>query len=129
MNGILAGVIAAAISWPVNSWITERGGCWGLVFWVPLLEETLKTGLARQLGGELVLAHAVFGLIEGLYELQRDRRIGSAVIALGGHLFFGVMTGILWSFFPYWSLAVLGVAFLHSVWNWIILKLFTKGSG
>ncbi|MGI6649685.1 MAG: hypothetical protein ACOX5W_11730 [Bacillota bacterium] len=126
LGWFLAGLLAAAISWVVNSWITERGGRLGLTVLVPLVEETAKTGLAVMIGGELVLVHAVFGSMEAIYETCREQQLGPAIAAFVSHLLFGLVTLSIYRYFNNWGAAILGGTSLHALWNLLIIHLFLK---
>lgn len=129
MGWLLAGIIAALICWGIDSWFTDRGGVWKLIIMVPVLEEGAKTGLALLLGANIVLVHAVFGTIEAIYEIYRDRKMGSGAAALLIHFFLGIITTILFACFHSWSIALLGAIILHSGWNTIIIHFFMYQGG
>jgi hypothetical protein len=129
LDWLIAGILAAGISWLINSWISSWGGSWSIFALIPLVEEITKTSLALVIGSGIVLTHVVFGTIEAIYELHRDRQIGSAVVALVAHLFFGILTLGIFQYLGSWILAVLGTVTIHSIWNLIIIRIFTKPVG
>lgn len=129
MDWLIAGLLAAVLAWALNTWTANRSGGLGLIALVPLIEETAKTGLAWLIGGSLVLTHAVFGLAEAAYEMRRDQQLGTAAMAFGLHLVFGLATLGLLRYFGSWVIAVLGAAGLHALWNLLIIRFFTRKAG
>lgn len=129
MDWLITGILAAAIAWAINTWISSWGGSFGISILVPLVEEVTKTGLTLLIGSGLVMSHAVFGAIEAVYEIRRDHQIGSALAAFIMHLFFGIATLGLFRYSGNWVLAILGTVLLHSIWNLLIIRFFTRPVG
>ena len=100
----------------------------------PLVEETLKTGLALVTGVSLPGVHSAFGLVEGLWDLGRrpvksgpDRgyftRWGPALAALGGHTLFGWLVFLAYNRTGQPGLAWAMGLLAHVAWNRGIISL------
>ena len=129
MDWLIAGIFAAALAWAFNTWTANWGGSLSLIILVPLIEETAKTGLVWLIGGSLVLSHAVFGLVEAVYEMRRDKQPGAAAMAITLHLVFGLVTLGLLRYSGSWVVAVIGASALHALWNLLIIRFFTRWAG
>ena len=89
---------------------------WGLI---PSVEESLKTGLSRIMGANLVGAHGVFGLVEFFWDLFQPGR-GQWLPGLIGfftHLFLGFITDWVFQFSGNILLSVLLAILIHSGLN------------
>lgn len=122
---ILAGVVAALISYMSNKLALKKIGNIGIIIAVPFIEEVSKTVLALILNTSLIVTHLIFGLIEGIYDIvnsSEDAGIWAALVSLISHSAFGAATfltmragySIYWGIFLAWL--------LHSGWNWYIIK-------
>jgi len=118
--------LAAALAWVANRFLLSFLK-FNTVLWGPLLEETLKTGLALAWGAPLTLVHITFGLVEGFFELKL-KKAGPALAAVAGHSLFGVVASLIWQNWGHAILAWAGGFILHLAWNLIILLLHRKPS-
>ena len=117
---LLTGALAAAVVWPVNSWLARRFGSGAMVLVAPLLEECAKTGLAVAASAPVVLAHAWFGALEGLYEIWREKKAAAGGMGFISHLLLGVATVEIYRRLQPWPGSVAGAFLLHAGWNGII---------
>ncbi|HBT47454.1 MAG TPA: hypothetical protein DEA73_06200 [Peptococcaceae bacterium] len=122
---LLSGLLAAALAWAGNRFLFSLCKFDGLL-WGPLLEEALKTGLALAWGAPLLLVHAVFGLVEAVWELTRARG-GAALAAVAGHSLFGAAAAALWEGTGRAALAWGGGFLLHFLWNAALWRLHRRG--
>lgn len=122
---VLAGIVAALISYIFNKFVLKKIGNKGIIIAVPFIEESSKTAMAFILGTDIIAAHFVFGLIEGIYDIvNSSKRIGkwAALASLMSHSVFGAAVyftmragySIYWGVFLAWL--------LHSGWNWYVTK-------
>lgn len=118
--------MAAALAWLANRFLLSFLK-FNTVLWGPLVEETLKTGLALAWGAPLVLVHIIFGLVEGFFEL-RAYKSGAALAAVAGHSLFGAVASLIWQNSGQAIFTWAGGFILHLGWNLIIWLLHRKPS-
>ncbi|MDN5327361.1 MAG: hypothetical protein PWP41_2057 [Moorella sp. (in: firmicutes)] len=138
---LLVGLSAALCAWLLNRLLLYLGVQGVPALLGPVIEETLKTGLALAAGASLAGVHSTFGLIEGLWELPgRPARtprgaqaarvrgypaawIGPALAAWGGHSFFGLLVLLTYTRTGHsgtaWAVGLLA----HLAWNRAVLAL------
>ncbi len=96
----------------------------------PFTEEIAKTVPAVLFQCPIFAAHALFGLVESVYDLNRSPRGGAAaaLASLGGHAVVGGATA--WAFSNSGSLALaLGAGILlHLTWNLIVTGGISSGT-
>lgn len=122
---IIAGIIAALVSYICNKWVLKKSGDIGLIAVVPFIEETAKTSSAIIIGTGVAGTHFVFGIIEGIYDiLNSSKSIGkwAALASIISHSIFGFATHLtIKSGYPiYWGIFLAWL--IHSTWNWYITK-------
>lgn len=122
---IFAGIIAAIFAYLFNMWTIKRLGDTAIIIIVPFIEEVFKTLAPIIMGANIIIAHLVFGLIEGVYDIVNSpKRIGkwAALVSVISHSVFGIVTylTISYGYSIYW--AILLAWLLHSSWNWYITK-------
>ncbi|HHY99144.1 MAG TPA: hypothetical protein GX509_10445 [Firmicutes bacterium] len=103
----------------------------GAVEVLSVLEEVVKTGAAILFGATIVWTHAVFGMIEGLFDIAGARARGSAgqsgclaaVSGTIGHFTFGLITAVVFSATSDLILSVAVSAAVHVIWNVLVAKI------
>lgn len=128
MGFILAGVLAAAVSWVGNRTVLHIMGTKVIVVAAPLLEETAKSGAAVLTGSSLVLTHGVFGLVEAIYDAWSSwpRGFSAALASLAGHVFYGCVAYFTWQKQGvFWSAVMSGYT-VHMLWNLTVMKFIVR---
>ena len=128
MTAFAAGVAAAFAAYIINRFIIERAGNKGIVSFIPIVEELLKSLAAVYLGASIISAHLVFGAVESGYELKSARNIKGVVggiSSLVAHGLLGLVTAVVWKWTDSLFLGIGASAMLHSVWNRIITRTYT----
>lgn len=116
---VLAGLLAAGLSYVVNGLLAGRAGFWWLIAAGPGLEELLKTGGALFFGASIAGVHLFFGLVEALCDLAGGRRgrITAGLASIAGHGFFGFLAAVVYGHSQSMALAVIIPWGLHFFWN------------
>lgn len=121
---MLAGATAAAVAWVFNRLALKFFGLPVIIYIVPLVEELAKTGLAVLFNAPVILVHAGFGLIEGIYDFFYTRKTGlsAGLVSLTGHLLYGLVT--VWAFKQSGQMAVgiVGGYLVHMLWNLVVMR-------
>jgi hypothetical protein len=122
---LASGLLAALLSYHINSYALKKVGEEAIIFLAPLLEELLKTGLALISGGGVFLSHVTFGTVEALYDMGKNRgnrAYWAGFASLVSHSVFGAITqySIYYIGKPLLGLS-LAVA-IHVVWNCTVLN-------
>lgn len=129
MISVAAGVLAAATAYIFNRKIIEHIGNKGIVSFIPIVEEVLKSLAAVYLGGSLVTVHLIFGTVEACYEISGAKGLKEAIGGLNSvavHGILGLVTlGVLTLTSSLW-LGILAAAILHSLWNRLITCTYTR---
>lgn len=127
MKFLVAGGLAALISWTVNTVLVRYRGDFAVIWIIPILEEMTKTSMAFILGASIPLTHLLFGLIEAIHDYVKGPRLGllAGILSILGHGLFGWST--IWIFFLTKSLvfSILLVSTIHIIWNIVMVRLFT----
>lgn len=128
MNFWLAGSISAGLAWLINGFIVKRMGERAIVWFVPALEETLKTGTALVLRTSVPLTHGVFGLIEAIHDYIYSKKWGllAGVLSVIGHWIFGYGAMLGYGFSGNWWVGVITAWFIHTLWNHFMVFIFAK---
>lgn len=97
-----------------------------VTYGAPVVEEISKTGLALLFGGNILFSHVVFGMVEALNDIIKNRGMLSytaGVTSFISHAVFGIITVYAGSFFfgPISGIATAIAA--HMLWNRIIIIL------
>jgi len=131
MAFIIAGILAAAISWVVNRAVLNMIGARVIIVSAPFVEEAAKSGLALATGSSIVLTHVVFGLIEGVYDAWDSgyRGISAGLVSLAGHTFYGYITYKIWQHYIGFGLALAGGYIVHLLWNLSVMKFLVQKKG
>jgi hypothetical protein len=121
---MLAAAAAAAAAWIFNRLALKILGPPVIIYIVPLVEELAKTGLAGLFNVSIIMVHAGFGLIEGVYDFFYARKTGprAGLVSLGGHLLYGLVTA--WAFTQSGQIAVgmAGGYLVHMLWNLVVMR-------
>ncbi|PKM81434.1 MAG: hypothetical protein CVU89_09280 [Firmicutes bacterium HGW-Firmicutes-14] len=128
MRFLIAGIIAAAVSWAGNRAALKIAGTGVIVFLSPLIEETAKSGTAFLTGSPLVLTHGIFGLIEGIYDAWGAglRGLKAGLTGLAGHVFYGYATFLVLEKRQSILLAVIAGYMIHMLWNMVVLRFVVR---
>lgn len=124
MGAILAGLLAAGVSWVTNGQIAERLGPRGLLYLVPAVEELTKSLFAIALNSSLFLSHAVFGTVEAVYDTLMTRKTGvwAGLVSYLGHMLFGLITLGIYRLTGLVLFGLMGGYLVHLAWNLLVLE-------
>ncbi|MGF7184173.1 hypothetical protein GGQ84_000253 [Desulfitispora alkaliphila] len=123
MEFLFAGLTAAFFSYVINRWIVNDVGDRAIGNLVPLVEETLKTGLALLVGASIFYTHLVFGVIEALYDSTTAINKGgsAAIVSLFSHIALGLIAQFAYNLTGVFLIAVIAAFVFHMAWNtWIV---------
>lgn len=121
---ILAGAVAAVVSWAGNRLGLKVMGPRVIVVFAPLLEEVAKSGAAVLTKGSVIMTHGTFGLIEGVYDAWNTglRGFKAGIGSFMGHLFYGYVTYLVMTKSNSFMFAVLIGYSVHMLWNLAVMK-------
>lgn len=120
---LLAALLAALVAYLANRYFVRRFGEDTIVFLTPILEETLKTGLAVYLRTAILPVHVIFGLIEGIYDLKTSRfGISAGLLSLIWHSGFGLVTILLAKWMGNLVYGLVGAILIHYLGNSMIVR-------
>lgn len=122
---ILAGSIAALISYILNKIVLKEMGDIAIIVTVPLIEESSKTAMALIFKTNITAVHFIFGFIEGVYDIvNSSKNIGkwAALVSLISHTIFGLATYLVMKTGYPAYLGGLLAWILHSSWNWYVTE-------
>lgn len=122
-------LFGALMAWIINQALIRLGfrGKQILAIFGPVVEETLKTGLALIFKTPIIAVHVIFGLVEGLWEIvNKPHSIGPVMAAWGGHTFFGLLAYVSYNITEQSGIAWMSGLLAHLVWNRLILTLHHK---
>lgn len=111
--------LMAALSFIGNRFLLKHLGPRIIISIAPALEETAKTLLAYLLAADILMTHALFGIIEAGYDYKtsRNHKLGAAVASITGHIFFGVITVFVLQTSGSLVLSLLSAYAVHLGWN------------
>ncbi len=120
-----AGLAAAALSYLLNRVFLSRFGKHAFIYIAPVMEEGLKTIFALGLNVPVVLAHTVFGLIEGTHDLFpfQEKKVAAFLVSLLSHTVFGALTWLIFVYSSSLALSVALVSAFHILWNYSVFKI------
>ena len=121
----VAACLIAPLCFLVNKGLLKYLGPRVVYTWGPAVEETAKTLLPWLVGGDILVTHMTFGLLEGVYDcFTANVHPGRAAVgSLAGHTLFGFITSAL-----LWQTGLLVPALaaaiaIHMLWNRAALHL------
>jgi uncharacterized membrane protein len=120
---LAAGFTASLAGFIINSILLKHLGNKALTFYIPLVEEALKTFASVVFGAPVVPVHMVFGGVEALYDLYSspsDYSLTASVLSLISHALLGVTAWYVFRASGSAIAAVLASTVLHSLWNTIM---------
>lgn len=122
---MLSGTLAAVLAWLFNSFLIARWGKEAIWLAAPLVEESLKTGLALLLGTSLFISHLLFGLAEGIFDVLRPGRddLPAGISGLISHGVYGWLTQTVWLASGNIWLGVAAALVVHMLWNAAVVLL------
>lgn len=128
---LLAGLLAAGICWYLNGLMVDKFERWWVIIFGPGVEEILKTGLAIILSANILLTHAVFGVVEAVRDVSSGQTSGivAGIASLVGHCFFGYLA--FWGYvrFQSFTYAIFIPLTAHLLWNGGIILLHSNLTG
>lgn len=127
MKYLVAGSLAAVTAWVLNVHLVGRFGDKAVVLLIPPAEEILKTTAAVALGAPLIATHMTFGLIEAVHDYLESKEwgLGAGILSILGHWLFGKTTLAVFAQTAAWWPAVLAACLAHTLWNFVLVKIFT----
>ncbi|MFZ5436391.1 MAG: hypothetical protein ACOZCF_08840 [Bacillota bacterium] len=95
-----------------------------LVWLVPLIEETAKSGSAVFFGTSIPAVHVLFGLAESAHDILgfKARDVVAALLSILGHTFFGLIAYSVSETTGYLVWGIIASGVVHIGWNWIALR-------
>lgn len=124
MRFVLAGALAAVLSWVGNRAALKIMGTKVIIISAPLLEELAKSGSAVLLGTSVILTHGIFGLVEALYDAwgSGTRGLTAGAVSFTGHLLFGYISQIVLDKYYFFFAAIMSGYLVHMLWNIAVMK-------
>lgn len=121
--------LMASLSFILNRLLIKIIGNITIITFSPVVEEGAKTLLPYYLGADIVVTHAVFGVLEAVYDWQGAAdKVRAATFSIIGHSLFGLVTiAGLYLAANIW-LGLAGGIVMHLMWNFIIFQVFQGGS-
>jgi len=125
-TAVIAGLSAALISYYLNAKTLKSFGDKAITYGAPLVEELLKTGMAVLFGGYIIISHVIFGTVEALYDLLKNRGATSVYACITGfisHAVFGIITVYVANITSQllWGIAISTA--VHMLWNYIVIEV------
>lgn len=122
MIWIIAGLMAAAVSFLANRFTYRVWSESALLGPIPLAEEVAKTMIAYFLGTSIFYTHLAFGITEAFLDWHGQRRgIPAAISAIIAHALFGLITMAATQMAGAVGVGIATAFFAHSVWNAVAL--------
>ncbi len=118
-------VLMAALSFLLNRAALRYAGLQAVISWGPVIEEAAKTAPAFYLGADVLLTHALFGVIEAGYDWRSGGGNGTAaaLLSVAGHSLFGGLTVGVIHLTGSMPLALVTAAAAHIAWNVALVRL------
>jgi len=128
MNFLGAGLVAAMLAYVINRLGIRITGVRGIIFFVPLVEETAKTFSAYYLNAPILATHLVFGLLEAVYDLATSPQKGptAGLVSIIGHSAFGGATSLAYFYSNNILLGLIAGLTIHILWNGAVMKYFVE---
>lgn len=123
MNFFWTGIMAAGVSYLGNYYVVRSFGLEAVIYFVPFLEETAKTGFAYFFQSSILFTHLVFGIIEAIYDYRTEpeKSLLPALSSILSHAFFGGITSLLEQQTGTIIWGLIGGFVFHAFWNaWIL---------
>ena len=121
MNSILSGLLAAIISFVFNKHVVSKLGNRAIIYLIPSGEELFKTSAYYFIGGNLIIVHLIFGVIEAGFDFSSNKL--AALFAIITHLSFGGLTFYCWQLTKNILLSLLITIIAHLCWNYSVGRL------
>lgn len=127
MIWIIAGLMAAAVSFLANRFTYRVWSEAALLGPIPLAEEVAKTMIAYFFSTSIFYTHLIFGITEALLDWHGQRRgVPAAVSALIAHSLFGLITVAATRMSGITGMGIAAAFFAHAVWNAAMLFYTAK---
>jgi len=121
MAFIIAGLLASLAAWMLNRYVFSKTGRKGVIFFGPVAEELLKTGLALIFNTSIILTHIIFGLVEAIVDYKNTQKSLGAMVSLASHAFLGIITYVLFILSGSIYIALLIAIIVHVAWNKFVM--------
>jgi hypothetical protein len=118
MTTLFSGLLVATMSFFINKYLVAKLGNWAIIYLIPLCEELLKTGAYYFIGGNLVIIHLIFGIVEAKFDILNSK--GAAALAIVTHSVFGGLTFYCLILTKNLVLAILITILIHLFWNYLM---------
>lgn len=131
MTFVLAGLVAAGLSWLLNGLLVDKVGRLWVIAIGPGFEELFKTGAALLLGANIFLSHLAFGAVEAMRDMA-GRQPGSVPAGLAsftGHSLFGFLAALSYGKTESTLPAVAVPLAVHFLWNGGVVLLRSRLTG
>lgn len=126
---VISGLAAAILSYIINTKALKLLGPKAIIYVAPIIEESLKTGLAVIFGGSIIVAHMTFGIVEAIYDFFNNRGSSAFFAGMAGalsHTLFGVITILSFRCSGSIITAMIFAIAVHMLWNRLVTGI--KGS-
>ncbi|HHV61510.1 MAG TPA: hypothetical protein GXX51_02575 [Firmicutes bacterium] len=129
MRNLFAALLAACAVFILNRYILERARPAFTVVISPFVEEAAKTILALLFAGSIVVVHAIFGIVEAIFDLVAnfENGIGAGIVSAAGHLLFGAITFEVIAATGSILVGISVASFTHLAWNLLVLRFLVRG--
>ncbi len=127
MEYVIAALMAC-LSFLVNRLFMRYVGPVTVISLGPVTEEAAKTLFAYYLGAAIIPVHALFGVIEAIYDWVQDesRHLTAPLLSIMGHSFFGAVTaGVLSKTGSVW-LGLAAGSTIHVTYNVIVVRILAN---
>lgn len=128
MGFILAGVVAAAVSFFLNRIALYLVGERAVVCVIPVIEEVVKASMSLLFSTSFLTTYFVFGTIEGLYDFfdNQERGFKIVFVSILGHTIFGYVFLNISRGTRSMLMGIGAATFLHMIWNALVLKAVSE---
>ncbi|WP_425059715.1 hypothetical protein SCACP_03160 [Sporomusa carbonis] len=116
--------LMAGLSFLLNQAFIRYIGPVTIISLGPIAEEASKTLFAYYLGVDIIIVHAVFGIIEAAYDWYQDsERPAAGLLSIFGHSLFGAATAIILTLTGSVGLGLTAGVILHLAYNVAVVRL------
>ena len=116
---VISSVITAGLIYGLNSILLKLFGVRVVTSFGPVGEELIKTFVAVVFAVDIVLSHVAFGVIEGLWDFNRNSKHGwqACILSIVAHAVFGLITIAAYQKTTYVLVGVFAATLAHWLWN------------
>ncbi|MDF2499516.1 MAG: hypothetical protein K0Q77_230 [Anaerosporomusa subterranea] len=113
--------LTAGTSFLLNRALVKLIGAQTIITLSPVVEEMLKTLFPYAFDADIFVTHGVFGLIEAIYDWVQTRGRIAALLSIGGHGLFGLVTVLTAQAAGVYIGLAAGIV-THLLWNTIMVR-------